>query len=186
MSSTMLGARQESWLDDGLANGATWNLLAQQVLVAPYTRFKADDPTPFTSTDIWDGYRPARARLINSVRRHNLNNVVIVSGDFHRNIIGTVPADDQKPDGDQVMVEFLATSISSNGNGGPLPEVERELPLNPHIKMINNIRGYHLHDITPLSWQTDVKAVDQVQTSGGQIRQLEHFVVQPDCVYLNQ
>ena len=35
-------------------------------------------------TDLWDGYRPARKRLIETIRRHELTNVVIATGDHHR------------------------------------------------------------------------------------------------------
>ncbi len=180
VSPTMLGSRQESWLDQGLANDAGWNLLAQQVLVMPYQRFRPGETTPFTSYDTWDGYRPARARLVDSIRRNRLTNVVIASGDFHRNFVGTLPERDEEPEGRQVAVEFLSTSISSNGNGGPLPEVARELVQNPHIDMINNIRGYHMYDISPRLWKTEIKVMDQVQSAGGRISTLASYVVAPD------
>ncbi|WP_176590309.1 alkaline phosphatase D family protein [Sphingobium sp. EM0848] len=83
-------------------------------------------------------YRPARARLIDSIRRHQLSNVVIASGDFHRNFVGTVPEREDAPDGKQAAIEFLATSITSNGNGAPLSEVERDLSDNPQRKCMKH------------------------------------------------
>jgi alkaline phosphatase D len=180
VSPTLLGSTQESWLDQGLANDAAWNLLAQQILVMPYARLLPGETTPYTSYDTWDGYRPARARLTDSIRKNGLTNVVIASGDFHRNIVGAVPECDDAPDGTKVAIEFLATSITSNGNGGPLSEVERELARNPHIKMINNVRGYHLFDISPKQWRTDIRVMDQVQSAGGKISTLASYVASPD------
>lgn len=180
VSPTMLGATQENWLDQGLGSGATWNLLAQQVLTLPYARHRPGEAGNWTSYDTWDGYRPARARLVETIRRHDLTNVVIASGDFHRNFVGTLPEREEALDGKMAAVEFLATSISSNGNGGELPGVERDLADNPHLKMINNIRGYHLFDITPKRWKTQVRAIDQVETPGGTIRTLGSFVTTPD------
>jgi alkaline phosphatase D len=180
VSPTMLGTTQENWLDEGLGNDAAWNLIAQQVLLMPYERLNPGEAASFTNFDTWDGYRPARARLIDSIQRRELTNVVIASGDFHRNIVGALPAREDAPGGKAVAVEFLATSISTNGDGGPLPEVPRELPINPHLRMINNVRGYHLHDISPKHWKTDVKVMDQVQTPGGAIRTLASYVVTPD------
>lgn len=176
---TVLGGRQEAWLDQGLTNGATWHLLAQQILVMPYKRLNAGSDEPFTSYDIWDGYRPARERLVRSIQKSGLSNAVIASGDFHRNIIGTLPADEANPDGPQVATEFLASSISSNGDGGELPEAQRELLINPHMRMINNLRGYHVHDITPERWQADVRHIDHVQTAGGKISTLATFFTTP-------
>lgn len=180
VSPTLLGRTQENWLDEGLGNDAVWNLLAQQVLVMPYARHRPRESANWTSYDTWDGYRPARARLIDSIRRNGLSNVVIASGDFHRNFVGTVPALDHAPDGEQVAVEFLATSISSGGDGGPLPGVERDLSDNPHMKMINGVRGYHVFDVGPKQWQTDVKVIDRVATPGGRISTLASYVATPD------
>ncbi len=177
---TMLGASQEAWLDEGLGNSAVWNLLAQQVLVTPYQRHNPGESASFTSFDTWDGYRPARARLVDAIRKRELTNVVIASGDFHRNIVSAVPEREEAPDGKAAAVEFLATSITSNGDGGPLAQAERELSTNPHMKMINNFRGYHVFDISPKRWETSVKVMDKVQTPGGKISTMARYAVTPD------
>src|SRR5690606_8859610 len=80
----MLGREQEAWLDQGLGNDATWNLLAQQVIVMPVDFRAPDAEEARFATDLWDGYRPARKRLIESIRRNQLTNVVIATGDHHR------------------------------------------------------------------------------------------------------
>ena len=180
VSPTMLGATQENWLDEGLGNDAAWNLIAQQVLVMPYVVRKPGEAVPTSPTDTWDGYRPARERLIKSIRRHDLTNVVIASGDFHRNFVGTLPERAEAPEGKQAAVEFLATSISSNGNGGPIPNADRILADNPHLKMMDNVRGYHVFEVTPKQWKTEVRVLDRVTEPGGKIRTSASYVATPD------
>lgn len=180
VSPTMLGATQESWLDEGLSGGAVWNLIAQQVLAMPYLRHMPGETALWTSYDTWDGYRPARARLVDSIRRRDLTNVVIASGDFHRNFAGTLPERAEALDGTMVATEFLASSMASEGNGGPIPEVERDLSDNPHIKLIDGQRGYHLFDIGPKRWKTEIRVIDRVDKPGGSIGTLQSWVVTPD------
>ncbi|MCT2398702.1 alkaline phosphatase D family protein [Novosphingobium mangrovi (ex Huang et al. 2023)] len=185
-SPTMLGARQEAWLDEGLAHGGAWNLLAQQVLMMPYDRRPSPDAAPDFPYDTWDGYRPARARMIETIQRHGLTNVVVASGDYHRHFAGTVPVREEAPDGAMAAVEFLATSISSNGDGRPIPDAAFQLANNPHIRLMTDRRGYQLFDITPQSWRTDVKVMDQVRTPGGSIETLASFIVTPDRVAIER
>ena len=52
---TMLGQRQENWLMGSLAkSSATWNILAQQVMMAPLNRGKGEGRR--YSMDQWPGW----------------------------------------------------------------------------------------------------------------------------------
>ena len=183
--STMFGPAQEAWLDQGLGSAATWNLLAQQIMVMPFDLREAGAPEPYHATDLWDGYRPARDRLIESIRHHRLSNVVIATGDHHRHCVGAVPERDQDPGGKKVAVEFLATSITSGGDGAA-GGFDHYLANNPHFELYNNQRGYQLFDVTPDSWTTDVKVMDQVTKPGGRISSLAKFLVKPDAPELHR
>ncbi|MBO9715381.1 MAG: alkaline phosphatase D family protein [Pseudoxanthomonas sp.] len=179
-SPEILGRTQEAWLDQGLANDAAWNLLAQQIIVMPVD-FRAEGASePSFATDLWDGYRPARARLVESIRRHGLSNVVIASGDHHRHLVGEVPENDEAPDGRKVAVEFQAASMTSNGNGFGEERLGHIRRNNPHFALYTDRRGYQLFDITPTQWTTEVKAMDYVDRPGSPIRTLQRFVVAPD------
>ncbi|WP_176593901.1 alkaline phosphatase [Sphingobium sp. EM0848] len=180
MQPDMLGKAQENWLDEGLGNGATWNLLAQQIMVMPIDLRSADAREPLYATDLWDGYRPARARLIDSSRKHRLTNVVIASGDHHKHVAGTVPARDDDLDGEKIAVEFLATSITSGGNGDGVAGLEHIVRNNPQIDLYTDQRGYQLFDITPKLWRTDVKVMDRVESPGGSLKTLASYAVTPD------
>ncbi|MBB5684861.1 alkaline phosphatase D family protein [Sphingobium boeckii] len=177
---TMLGAAQEAWLDRGLANEARWNLIAQQVMVMPHDSRKDGSTVTDTSTDNWNGYPLARQRLIDSIHRRRLTNVVIGSGDAHQNYIGAVPLDVRNLEGPAIASDFLAASISSGGTGGVRhPDEQDALSNNPNMRLINNQRGYHLHTIAADRWQTEVKAMDQVDRPGGSIATLATFHVDP-------
>lgn len=186
----MLGRAQEAWLDDGLnaakGNVATWNLLAQQVIVMPMDVRAADAVESKFTTDKWDGYRPARTRLIDTIRRHNLTNVIIATGDAHTHLVGSVPENDEAFEGKKVAVEFQVASITSNGNGKGEAGLEHVMRNNLHLDLYTDRRGYQLFEITPKEWRTDVKVMDQVEQPGGQISTLAKYVVTPDAPLLQR
>lgn len=185
--STVLGDAQEQWLDHGLGSGkATWNLLAQQIIVMPVDFREKGAAQPRYATDLWDGYRLARKRLIDSIQKHQLTNVVIASGDHHRHLVGEVPANEDDVHGAKVAVEFQAASMTSNGNGHGEKGLEHIKENNPHFALYTDLRGYQLFDITPDRWKSDVKIMDQVETPGGKISTMASFVVTPDTPMLHR
>ncbi|WP_341022531.1 alkaline phosphatase D family protein [Brevundimonas diminuta] len=179
---TLLGHAQEAWLAEGLANSARWNLIAQQVRMMPLVKRGADGATTPVSMDQWSGYPAARARLVQAITNRKLSNVVVASGDAHVHNVGLVPIDDRAPDGPAAATEFLCTSISSAGDGGPESPGTRiyRTSDNPNLALANAQRGYQTFDITPREWRTDVKVMDRVQTPGGAVSTLARFTVTPD------
>lgn len=179
--SSILGAEQEAWLGGGLVNKARWNMLAQQVFVMPLRALspEGDDAPPFF--DKWDGFPGARQRLTQMIADRRLTNVVMATGDAHMNAVGEVPLQDEERGGPAIATEFLATSISSNGDGGlRTSHVKRFADAdNPFLKLVDDLRGYHTFDITPNEWRTDVKAMDRVQRKGGTPTTRASFVVEP-------
>jgi alkaline phosphatase D len=148
MQPDMLGKPQEEWLDEGLSSASAWNLLAQQVIVMPIDLRPANATAPRFPTDLWDGYRLPRQRLINSIRKHRLTNVVIATGDHHKHVVGALPADDDKPGGEMVAVEFVATSVTSGANGVGTAKLDHIVRNNHHIDLYADQRGYQVFDIT--------------------------------------
>ena len=180
-NTTIMGKAQEAWLDDGLVNGATWNLLAQQVLVMPLDSRQPGAAQPDYSDDNWNGYAPARQRLVKSIMDRRLTNVVIATGDAHETYVGNVPVRDEAPDGPAAAAEFLAASITSGGDGvmGHAKQDAWQVH-NPNLKLLNSQRGYQVHDITAKQWLTDVRVMDKVTVRSGAISTLTRFVVTPD------
>jgi alkaline phosphatase D len=177
---TIMGKAQEAWLDDGLVNQATWNLIAQQVLVMPLDSRNSGASQPDYSDDNWNGYPEARHRLVKSIMDRRLTNVVIATGDAHETFVGNVPVRDEAPDGPVTASEFLAASISSGGDGltGHAKQ-DNWQRYNPNLKLLNSQRGYQIHDVTAKQWLTQVRVVDRVTVPDGTISTLTRFVVVP-------
>jgi len=127
-------------------------------------RRRADEPEKIYNIDTWAAYTAQRNRLLGTMR--GLDNVVVLTGDEHQNFAGIL-TDRDKP----VAVEFVATSISSGGDGSDLRAGSDILfRNNPELKFLNDQRGYMVCDVTPDAWTTHVRVMDQVSTPGGAIR----------------
>lgn len=178
-SLTVLGAAQEEWLLGNLANReAGWHLLAQQVMMMPCDREPGADN--IRNLDTWDPYRVARARLLNHLKDNDIRNMVVLTGDEHQHIVGNVILDDKDKDSPTVASEFVVTSISSGGDGGDTrPATAGMLAENPHIKLINDQRGYGLCEVTPKRLLMEMRVMDQVSRPGGLISTRAKFVVDP-------
>ncbi|HEX6012246.1 MAG TPA: alkaline phosphatase D family protein, partial [Geminicoccaceae bacterium] len=162
-NATILGAEQQRWLFDGLAaSKARWNVLAQQVAVMQMDRGGVPQ-APRYSPDKWDGYVAARRALFEHLQRANVANPVVLTGDLHSNWAGELKADFDDPASRTVGVEFIATSISSGGDGSDQrEETPRVLGANPHIKFFNGQRGYMSHEVTPKGWTAHYRVVERV------------------------
>ena len=173
---TMLGADQEAWLGQGLDKSARWNLLAQQVMVMPF-QYPASRNDGAVNQDSWSGYPDARQRLVNSIHRRDLTNVVVATGDVHKHHAGIVPLREGDLDGPAAATEYVCTSISSGGDGSDVPKGwEGAAAANPHTKLTNDRRGYQLFAIGREQWRTDIIAVDQISKPGGQRSTVASFV----------
>jgi alkaline phosphatase D len=173
---TMLGAAQERWLEEGLVAGsATWNVLAQQVLMAPMDV----DPGPGESynMDTWNGYPAARRRLTQFLAARRVPDVVTLTGDVHASYAAEIPADHRQAGSPAVAVEYVATSLSSGGDGiDQLPQIVRVLPANPWLKYHNARRGYIRCDVTPDAWHADFRLLKSVQSVDAPIATVASFV----------
>jgi alkaline phosphatase D len=177
---TMMGPTQEKWLADGLsasvAAGTPWQILAQQVILAP-GRMPAVGPAWYApgvapdareqqelaliealgklgvtnGLDRWDGYPAARARLLDSVAQARAD-LVVLTGDSHN-----AWAYDLEHAGKPSGVEFAGHAVSSLGiekrfGGNPAAIAADILAANPNLKWCDTARrGYMVANITPRS-----------------------------------
>jgi alkaline phosphatase D len=163
----VLGAEQEAWLARNLQRKDTrWNCLAQQIMMMSLDRRRTPDEAPakVINLDSWAAYEVPRQRLLGRMR--GLDNVVVLTGDEHQNWAGLLHDDRDRP----VGVEFVATSISSGGNG----QDQRRgsdviLKNNPQLRFVNDQRGYITCDVTREEWRTNFMVMDKVREPGGQI-----------------
>lgn len=182
---TIMGAAEERWLLDGLtASKARWKLIANQVMMMPLDRRTAASGPAIWNMDSWAGYPAARRRLLDHLDRHAIRNVVVTTGDEHQNYAGELRAG-ADGGGPAVAVEFVATSISSGGDGSDLrPGSDRILADNPHLAFVNDQRGYILCDVTRDAWRTDYKVLDRVSAPGGTLTTRKSFAIAPDTARL--
>lgn len=167
---TMMGRQQEHWLEHNLKHSkATWNVLAQQVMVMPWNLVNStkalvasiletqpippeqkaqilaafDNIDDIINADAWDGYQAARQRLFNVLQRSKASNPIVLSGDFHSGWGAELLTDFDNSNADLLAAEFVCTSISSSfGELDPRPIdfiVRLGLPDNPHIQYFNGL-----------------------------------------------
>ncbi|KUN05284.1 alkaline phosphatase [Streptomyces yokosukanensis] len=161
-SMTMLGAEQKQWLRDGLRDSpARWNLIASQIMMAETDLLPGDGKLWYY--DAWDGYQVERNSLLREFA--DVRNPVVLSGDRHLTMVSDLKEDFADPDSDVVGAEFVGTSVSSNGDQDEAAFHAQWDPLkadNPHWKVIDCHRGYHLFDIRRDGIDAQVRVVDTV------------------------
>jgi alkaline phosphatase D len=162
---TLLGPAQEHWLAGELAAsgraGVRWQLLGQQVMFAPGSLPGAAS----ASTDNWDGYRPARTRVLDALAAHRLRNVIVLTGDVHSSWAYDVPRDpwsgyDPGRGTGTAAVEVVTPAVTSpSGFGEPDRAARRAASLlrsRPHLKFVDGLhRGYVVLDVTRERAQAD-------------------------------
>ena len=154
----LLGLEQENWLYlnmlEGKRRDATWQILGQQVILAPFKGASATN-----SGDIWNGYASARDRLLNFIEDNNIDNTVVLTGDYHASFAFDVcknpfDASSYNPStgAGSLAVEFVCPALTSLA----FPENNNGPEANPHQKFNNQIdHGYMLLDITEQACQCD-------------------------------
>ncbi|MDP2213977.1 alkaline phosphatase [Phenylobacterium sp.] len=173
----MLGAAQEQFLFDSLSSSpARWNVLAQQVMMMDLDR----DPGPgyMANPDSWGGYRTPRARLLRHIRDRRVANPVVLTGDEHQNYAGELHLDGHNPEPRAIATEFVATSITSGGDGSDQsPRMAQVQAANPQLKFNNSQRGYLLCDVTAERFETAFRVMDRVSAPGGAVSTRAKLVV---------
>lgn len=141
---TILGADQREWFFNQLnSSTAKWKIVGQQVIFSTFNVGWAAsalgqtyEETESTFLDIWDGYPAERQRVIDHIVDNDIDNVVILTGDFHSSFaydvaqppvdiefidipgVGTfpthIPTDyDSLTGAGSVAVEFATPSVTS-------------------------------------------------------------------------
>jgi alkaline phosphatase D len=180
-TNTLLGKEQRGWLQKSLiASQAEWNVLAQQVMMgmAQLGKLKDTDEGLY-SMDQWPGAAQERMDLMKFIQDRKVPNPIVLTGDIHSNWVNNLHVDDRQPDTPVVATEFVATSITSGGNGIAKPKMLDELlKANPFIQFHNRERGYVRCTVTPEKWVSDYIVVEDVLKPNGKVVTRESFVVE--------
>ncbi len=161
---TILGAAQEHWLDGELREsvraGTRWQILGQQVMFAPQTPYNTTGGNP----DSWDGYRASRSHVYDMVERHQVPNLVVLTGDVHSSWAYDLPRQvsdryDPATGRESLGVEIVCPAVSSpSAFQGPEGEARlAETPkTRPHLKFLDGrSRGYVVLEVTRERLQAD-------------------------------
>ncbi len=177
----MLSGVQTNWLLQGMRGStARWKLIGQGVMLAPArVAIAPGGDDLFFNPDQWDGYKPARDRLLGAIAgpgaHEPVQNAVVLTGDIHSSWAADLPRDpygdryDESTGAGSLAVEFVGTSVTSPGFDDLAGYTADGLrSLNPHLKYVDlEQRGYLLLDITPARVSGEWWYVDTVATRGG-------------------
>lgn len=142
----IIGNEQMNWmLNDMQQSTASWNFVCQQDMVAPCEAF--DIPV---NTDAWDGYPAERNRFIYGLKDRDINNCVVLTGDFHTSWGTDIPRANYDPlfQTNSAGVEFVGPSVTSQNFALPVPETLIKI-FNPHVQFVDVSRhGYMIFNVT--------------------------------------
>ena len=187
----LLGAVQEQWLVEGLAQsrrrGATWQVLVQQVLMGKLSsptnllELLGDNLPDFArarlmasamaskaglplNMDAWDGYPAARERVFKGALEAD-SNLLVLAGDTHN-----AWSFDLAQDGAKVGVEFGVCSVSSPGFESYLSMIPPDqmaglvVDANAELKWADTSqRGYMTVELTPARATTEFRFVEGIR-----------------------
>lgn len=160
---TKLGADQTAELTTWLRESkARWRVIGNNVMFAPVDlgRFAKERRR---NTDAWDGFPANRAQIFDALRTHQVQNVVVVTGDIHMawalELVEN-PYDRKhyrkRKGGEVYGAEFVAQSVSSKNIDEYVHPIFARLAnkymrsrrRNPHLRYVNtNHHGYMLLEL---------------------------------------
>lgn len=161
-SRRMLGEAQEDWLAEGLrdsrAAGRPWQILGQQVMLAPQSPAGGAAAT----NDSWDGYRAARNRVFDAAAAADVKHLVVLTGDVHSSWAYDLARDpfsrtgyDADSGRGAIGSEIVAPAVTSP-TGLAADQIPRIKATRPHLKYLTaEQRGYVLVDLTRERLQAD-------------------------------
>jgi len=153
-SKTLLGKKQLQWMFDEILqaqkDSVKWIFLMSQVMFAHIQI--AGSPI---NNDQWDGYHYERNEILDFVDKHNVKNLIIVSGDIHSSWANII-----KTPGGITIPEFITPSVTSPSVSKPVGALSNVFikTLWPDVKYVDLARkGYMKIDIKQdkikVTWQ---------------------------------
>lgn len=163
---TMLGSDQRSWFLDGIAaSDATWNLVANSVMLTPITFLGVTD-LPGTPTDVdavvaplaneaitgitggaipaggvpynvdqWDGYAAEQQAVLTALADAGVGGCISLVGDIHSSWACELRTEDARP----VGVELVCTSVTSDNVDEIVLEALAGTPLPPGAPAVGEV-----------------------------------------------
>jgi alkaline phosphatase D len=171
---TMLGAEQESWLEQRLRGAETrWVLFANPVVMLPM-----DFGGVFLNPDQWDGYPVARQRLMDAVATHALGEPVVFSGDIHASGVGYIPADPFDTTTEPVISEFVVPAATSTVAEDSIASIGSILGAQTHISWWDFVqKGWVLVELSRDQLVARYRLADNVADAASAVREARVWIV---------
>lgn len=176
---SLLGMEQERWLDQTLGRSqATWNIVAQQTLVTSLSTTLDINPQERVWMDGWDGYGPAKQRLLDSLARPTLNNPLVLGGDVHSQWIGDLKQNPLDRAGRTIATELCGTSLTSSSGITP-KQAELAMRDNPAVRYGNaHKHGYNLLEIKAGSATLRMQVSEDLRVPNSPVSTWASFVIE--------
>jgi alkaline phosphatase D len=172
---SLLGLDQERWLDEGWDLERSWNIVAQTTLMARAVSGPGGSKRFWT--DGWDGYGPARGRLLDSIAERRVPGPLVLSGDVHTHVVANLKSNFLESQSRVVATELCCTSISSMGP--PQARVEETLAANPHLLYARaDRRGYIAVELDTQRARAELVTVDNALDPDSATQIARRFVIE--------
>ena len=176
---SMLGKAQEWWLKKNIiTNRAAWNVIASTSPFSPF-RFYIGEKT-LNYVGGWDAYPANRKRIVDAINQApaNAGRTIILSGDLHS--FWAIDGAQSTAAADRIpTVEFVTSSITAGWPEPMAKPVTDNLARNPQVKFHEpRRRGYLLHEVTAMEWQTTARAVNDVKNAQSSAFDLARFIIE--------
>jgi alkaline phosphatase D len=171
---SLLGAKQEAWLADGLQKDtATWTVIGQQTLMAHMNQAMGaefDKGRERFWTDGWNGYQPARERLLQSLANAQTigraKDTLVLGGDVHAWYLADLQLQKDVAQKGKAAVVLASEVCGSSITSGSWPQeiAERVIRNLPHYHYTrSDKRGYTLIDFNAKVATIKLRAVADVK-----------------------
>ncbi|MFD0852328.1 alkaline phosphatase D family protein, partial [Actinomadura adrarensis] len=108
-----------------------------------------------------------------------VRNMVVITGDRHQAYACDLKADFERPDSPTVASEFVATSVTSGGDGADIDDLGRTfLAANPHMKFFSAQRGYIRVNVDKDRWKGDFRVLPYVTRPGAPVSTRATYIVE--------
>jgi alkaline phosphatase D len=189
---TMLGAEQRDWLLDGLAGStAQWKVVGSQLMFLPWRSDAPGGPTAavphpgrYLNLVQWDGYQAERDRILATVAEHEVQDVLVVSGDSHVFAAAEISADWDDPDSPPLVVELNGSSVTSaNADEMGIPGTDFTRPLlqgiDPYLKYFQAERhGIGVLDLSASGAEVELRSPATIEQQDAAVEVLASFRIE--------
>lgn len=137
----IIGDLQFEDLMKSLNKKTKWKIIGNQVPFGPMVNDYKEGKGKYM--DGWDGYPIERKKIVNAIQKDNIENLIIMTGDYHSSFAFETDLNGTKSTKDNIAVELIVPSINSaNFNEYMTDDVvdmreEAFYKFNQHLKYVN-------------------------------------------------